>query len=550
MKKKIVLLLLIVLLILPATWFLLKPGFFPSDDGELMVIRLTDFHRSFVSGQIPVRWGARSNFSYGYPVFNFSYPLSLYFGEVFYLFGFSAVWSVKLVFIFSFFLAGILMYFFGRELWGRLGGLLAAIFYTYAPYRFVDVYVRGSMGEIFGFVFVPLIFLSLYFLYQEKTRIWMALGAIGLAALIVSHNIMAMLFMPAVLAFTGLLFWLSKRSKPLAYRYLIFFLLALGLSCFFWLPALWEIRFTIFDQVTVANYWEHFPSLEQLLIPSWGYGPSLASQEDATSYQIGLFHLLAVALSLVLFIKPGEQLKGKKVLLFFFLILFWATFLLILPLSKAAWELLPLLKLSQFPWRLLSLTTFSSSVLAGSIIYLIKLRWKVGLTVILLALVIGFNYRYARPISLIDKPEGFYSTNESTTTEKDEYLPIWAKQRPAERAQERVVIVEGEGKIRDLVFNSKKTGFKLEAAGSVKIQVNQLYFPGWQVKVDGQLVPIDFENPFGLIQFEVPSGQSSILVEFRETPLRLTADGISLLSLLMVLSLLVKRKNGKSKKAN
>ena len=102
MKKRLGLLLLIILLILPAVWFLLKPGFFPSDDGEWMVIRLTDFYRSFVSGLIPVRWGARLNFSYGYPVFNFLYPLSLYMGEAFYLVGLSAVWSIKLVFILSF----------------------------------------------------------------------------------------------------------------------------------------------------------------------------------------------------------------------------------------------------------------------------------------------------------------------------------------------------------------------------------------------------------------------------------------------------------------
>jgi hypothetical protein len=545
MKKRIGLILLLILLILPASWFLFKPGFFVSDDGEWMVIRLTDFHRSLVSGMIPVRWAARLNFSYGYPVFNFLYPLSLYLGELFYLFGFSAVWSIKLVFIFSFFLSGMLMYLFGRELWGRPGGLLTAVFYTYAPYRFVDVYVRGSIGEALGFVFAPLIFLSLFSLYQKRSKIWLGWGAVGLAGLIMSHNIMAMLFLPVILAFAGLLVFLPKLNKELFFRFIILFLLGLGLACFFWLPALLDKQFTFLDQISVTNYWEHFPNLKQLLIPSWGYGPSLSSDKDAPSYQIGLFNLLGVMLSFIILLKA----KAKKPLLIFFLLVFGITFLLMLPIAKPIWDFLPLIKLSQFPWRLLSVTTFTSSILTGSLVYLYKpasIKWLVA---ILLALVIGFNYSYARPTELVNRPESFYTTNEATTTVKDEYLPIWAKQRPPERAQERVVILEGEGEIKNLVFNSKKTKFELAAATPVKAQVNQLYFPGWQVKVNGHSVPIAYNNSYGLIQFEIAPGDSLVLAEFKETPLRLTADMISLLSLGIVVGLVI-RKNGKSKKEN
>ena len=50
---------LLSLLLLVAVWPLLKTGFFVSDDGEWMVVRLTDFHRSLVSGMFPVRWAAK-----------------------------------------------------------------------------------------------------------------------------------------------------------------------------------------------------------------------------------------------------------------------------------------------------------------------------------------------------------------------------------------------------------------------------------------------------------------------------------------------------------
>ncbi|MBI5019227.1 hypothetical protein HZB58_03065 [Candidatus Gottesmanbacteria bacterium] len=53
---------------------LMRPGFFVSDDGEWMIIRLSAFYQSLADGQFPVRYLGRLNNSYGYPVANFLYP--------------------------------------------------------------------------------------------------------------------------------------------------------------------------------------------------------------------------------------------------------------------------------------------------------------------------------------------------------------------------------------------------------------------------------------------------------------------------------------------
>src|SRR3972149_6939967 len=45
----------------------------------------------------------------------------------------------------------------------RFGGVLSAIFYIWAPYHAVDVYVRGAMNEAWALVFFPAIF---YFSYK------------------------------------------------------------------------------------------------------------------------------------------------------------------------------------------------------------------------------------------------------------------------------------------------------------------------------------------------------------------------------------------------
>src|SRR3990167_6215755 len=97
--KRLIHIFLVLLLTLPATLALFRPGFFPSHDGEWMVIRLSAFHQTLADGQFPVRWSSRLNHGFGYPVLNFLYPLPFYFGEIFYLLSGSFTTAIKWVFI-------------------------------------------------------------------------------------------------------------------------------------------------------------------------------------------------------------------------------------------------------------------------------------------------------------------------------------------------------------------------------------------------------------------------------------------------------------------
>ncbi|MEK7065711.1 MAG: hypothetical protein AAB961_01850, partial [Patescibacteria group bacterium] len=80
---------LVILVSLFVLWPLLRSGFYISDDGEWMVIRLSAFYQSLAEGQFPVRFLGRLNYSYGYPVANFLYPGFLYIGSILRFIGFS-----------------------------------------------------------------------------------------------------------------------------------------------------------------------------------------------------------------------------------------------------------------------------------------------------------------------------------------------------------------------------------------------------------------------------------------------------------------------------
>ena len=64
-------------------------------------------------------------------------------------------------------------------------------------------------------------------------------------------------------------------------------------------------------------------------------------------------------------------------------------------------------------------------------------------------------------------------------------------------------------------------------------------FPGWQVTIDGQPVPIVPSDPNGLITFEVPAGRHMITVAFEDTPSRTLANVISLAALIVFVGVLL-----------
>ena len=72
---------------------------------------------------------------------------------------------------------------------------------------------------------------------------------------------------------------------------------------------------------------------------------------------------------------------------------------------------------------------------------------------------------------------------------------------------------------------------------------NTVYFPGWQVEVDGNKAPIQFQDPNyrGLITFNVPKGMHNIEVIFGESPVRVVSNYLSLLGLVAVVILFALR---------
>src|SRR5690242_14647219 len=114
---------------------------FASADGLLHLHRLVEFDQAIRAGVLYPRWAPDLLAGYGEPIFIFYAPLLYYLGEGFHLLGLGFVDALKATVAAGIVASGLGMYVFGRELWGRWGGLIAAVAYVYVPYRFVNTYL-------------------------------------------------------------------------------------------------------------------------------------------------------------------------------------------------------------------------------------------------------------------------------------------------------------------------------------------------------------------------------------------------------------------------
>lgn len=231
LKKDIFFIFVILILGAPSTLSLIHRGYFSMHD-DTQVIRLYEMEKCFQDGQIPCRWAPDMTAGYGQPLFNFYSVFPYYAGMSFRILGLQFVDISKLLFALTLIPSAIFMYFLAREFFGRLVGLVGAVFFLYAPYRAVDVYVRGDLAEAWAIAFLPLVYLSIYKFIKEEKIFWFLCFIFSLSVIFLSHNIMNMISFPFLLLWS--VFWLISLKKfKILPKIILVYVWALGLSAFF-----------------------------------------------------------------------------------------------------------------------------------------------------------------------------------------------------------------------------------------------------------------------------------------------------------------------------
>ncbi|MDO8673488.1 MAG: 6-pyruvoyl-tetrahydropterin synthase-related protein [Dehalococcoidia bacterium] len=552
-----------------STMPLLQPYFFASSDGLFHLYRLMEYDLLLKGGIWYPRWAPDFFFGAGMPLFNYYAPLTYYLAEFFHLMGAGYIDSLRLLVFASMVLSGLGALLYARTFFSPLASLLVAIVYMYAPYHIVNLYYRGDIAEYLAYTWFPFILWALIRLVQRKSYAYLFAGSVFYAALILTHNLSALIFSGFLIIYslsalvgehrTGLFVWRELLADTL--RVLTMATAALALSTFFWLPAMAERSLISLDRLLAAiNFHEYFPTVEELfstdLIHRYGI---VFRDADVFGFRLGAFQTVFLFIGLALLVwqrrrlKPGAKLEGFASLAITGVCLF-----LIFPISVWVWESLPMLSLTQFPWRFLAFIALPGAFLAGLIVQSLPERIRSLAVVAIVPAVIASSVAAMFPI-LTNVTESQVTSQDSIalelmtggigTTAADEYLPIWVKGSPRSTPLALATVLDesttnSSGRssawieVSMVERKGDSSSYRVHAARAGSFIPNLTYFPGWVAFVDGREVPITVDDPSGFIQLLVPEGDHAVSLRFQDTPVRRLSDAVSVTALVFLIGLL------------
>jgi hypothetical protein len=507
--------------------------------------RLVEFHQNISHGILYPRWAPDLSRGSGQPLFEFSPPMICYASELWHLAGFDFATSINLACAALALAAAVGMFLLGRLYFGIWAGWLAAAAYLYAPYFSVDLYVRSALSEFAAFPFYAFALYGFGAYAKHARRRDLLLGAAAYAGVLFSHNAAALVFTPLLVAFFGLSAWMA-RSWRVWRGQMLGLALGLGLSACVWLPAFAERQYVGLQRALEGylRYSNHFVYLHQLLDSPWGYGFSGAGYRDGMSFSLGWSHVLLVVAAWW-FWKQRD-----RAWLIFFSVAAAGLCAAMLHEAHPLWDRVPLLQYLQFPWRLLGPVAACVALLIaplGAILAPLG-RWRNAVFAGAMAVLIVPNLPHLQPREFRDvdlamwTPRQLAITGFEPTT-ASEFVPVWVKIWPA--YDERPVrLLDSAGEVRELARTPVAWAGEIRAAAAGTAEMQIAWFPGWEVRVDGQPVSAGPAPGTGLIRFWIPAGEHSVEASWKRTAVRRWADGLSLVSLAVLLGVGIRRRGG------
>ena len=550
-EKKLKILALLSISSLFSAFYLIRRGFYEPHDLH-HIADIYQMARALETGHIPPRWSPDFLFGYGYPLFNFYYVFPFYLGALFFLAGLSLTLSFKLVFLIAIGLSVIGMYLLLREFFSEKASIAGSLLFLYTPYRAVQIYVRGAMGEAFALSLLPIAIWVIVRLIKKPTKKLKIAATLIFACFFLSHNYLWFLSLPYAGLFIYAVFFKEKdRLKKSLKNIALPLILSFGLTAYWFIPAVFERKYI--DKLTPFLLEDHFPFIKQLVLPSWGYGSSVWGPGDEISFQVGIINILVFLIVVVFLLYRKNFLKGK-----YLYIALWGVVGMLLTLfmmnirSLFVWKLIPIYDFIQFPWRLLIFTTFITSVLAALVVDVFK---KKGFNFVWLIIVAGSiiaTVGYFRPSAIVMKKDNEYLSrffaDRTVQGQKDkvseEYymysedyllLPNWVPEKPKSLPETRVVMEKEKGEVVKIKTGTYYTYFEADVLSpSTVITVNTLYFPGWKAYSNGYELTTG-PSKEGYINLKLEEGSHRVYVQLFDTPVRRVSNIMSLISLTVLM---------------
>jgi hypothetical protein len=329
------------------------------------------------------RWCPFLGYGYGSPLFNYYPPLLYALTQLFLLAGLKPMLALRVILGLALVGGATGMYCWTRDLLGPGPGVVAATAFVFSPYVMCTLLNRASFPGVLNLAWMPWGAWTLHRYASGRGLACGALCAVIVAATLLTHLFSAYLFIASLLAYVfGLSLFSGEvsdtrivgRSPSKASLYYLNRLLrlswpiglGLGLSAFFWLPAVREVgRVQIERMLLIAD-----PSTGQGLMLPWEVfaGPILPDDSIPVAAIPPRLNGIAAGLAFVGIVSGLIALRSRslKIHLTVGVIVVGLAVFMHTPASRWLWQTVPLLRLTQFPFRFLSVASLWLALLAGA----------------------------------------------------------------------------------------------------------------------------------------------------------------------------------------
>ena len=543
---------------------------YQGDDLSFHLLRIQGIADGLRCGQFPVRIQPTWLNGYGYAVSIFYSDAVLFPAGILRLIGFSLQTSYKIyVYGISFLTCSIAAYSFRRICNDAKIAAIGSILYTLAPYRLLNIFCRGGIGEFTALTFLPLIFVGFYeILAADKGKnknSWLLL-TLGMSGIIQSH----ILTCEIVVLFLGITCLLFLKKLFMEKR--IFLLIKAAVT-----TALLNLWFL----VPFMDYYMH----ETLIVNSETYktpiqtggvfisqlleifprytGVSVSILEGLKgnperSFAIGFVFILAIGGFIYeRFHQIPEQRKSPDIKLGWFCTV---SGLLLLFMSTVwfPWDYLyrqnrllhTLISMLQFPWRLLGMTALLFSIVACILLQLCKKhhseQHSKSLSTLFLCFAIMAFGSFTGSLLTSDQFTYVPDTETIGTFElvSAEYLPLgfdWGRSAVPEEK------IWHNDSISVAAFEKTGTNCRMTINNptmeSQYVELPLLFYRGYQAVDEKTHAPIHTDSGENCrVRFLIDAGyQGTVSVQFHEPVLWRVPEIVSIVVLSLLLFILLKR---------
>lgn len=515
-------------------------------DGTVHITTIAQFYKAMKDGEWFVRW-SDGFANYGLSVPLFAHQLVNYLGGFLTFITHDVLLSFNILFLIGSFLSTLFLYFFLRLYFSEKPSLAGAVLFHFSAYRIINLYIRGAIHEYFSAVFLPLILLSLYYLFHKRKKIYIFYLSLSFLGLLLTHPMMAVIYSFIIGPYILFLLWGEKPTQIMSVTRDVLLALvgSLLVSAYYYIPLYFEKKYYYFGQWSSQFVLNQTLGLTNFISPNWYY----YFRDDVLTrghfIKLGFIEALVILISLLssvfLLIKKSYRTIESKLFICFsllsLLVLFMTT-----EASTFFYKNFSLLGNIQFPWRMMSAVIFLPPILIAYLFSKIKNNSLLVFIFIILVCVSRYPQLYGKNYTI--HPQSYYFFT-PINLHSNLLNTIWtgtASDYPIKKVKGE--IISGQGKIITRNEHNSWRQYEVDARTELRLADYTFYFPGWKVFIDNKETPIEFQdmNYRGVITYKVPQGKHTILVKFTETKIRLLADIISLFSIGMFGFLFILRK--------